>query len=80
VNNRNLQTFEVDFENTARLRRIIPADIVTVGESGLKTVEDVRQMREIGVDAILVGETLVKSQDVFNTARSFVLTGRPKQI
>ncbi|MEM7799425.1 MAG: indole-3-glycerol phosphate synthase TrpC, partial [Chloroflexota bacterium] len=60
VNNRNLQTFEVDFENTARLREMIPTEVAVVGESGLKTESDVRRMREIGVDAILVGETLVK--------------------
>ncbi len=77
VNNRNLQTFEVDFENTARLRQIIPDAIVTVGESGLKTAENVKQMGAMGVDAVLVGETLLKSKDVFNTARSFVLAGRP---
>jgi indole-3-glycerol phosphate synthase len=77
VNNRNLQTFEVDFANTARLRTLIPADIVTVGESGLKTTGDVQTMKEIGVDAILVGETLVKSSDTFRTTRALVQAGRP---
>ncbi len=77
VNNRNLQTFEVDFENTARLRRLIPDDVVTVGESGLKTTADVTRMRDIGVDAVLVGETLVKSHDVFATVSAFVQAGRP---
>ena len=43
VNNRNLQTFKVDFENTARLRDQIPQEIVTVGESGLKTAADVQK-------------------------------------
>jgi indole-3-glycerol phosphate synthase len=76
VNNRNLQTFEVDFANTARLRAMIPPEIVVVGESGLKTAADVQQMREIGVDAMLVGETLVKSQDVYQTARMMVQAGR----
>lgn len=75
VNNRNLQTFAVDFENTARLRSLIPDGIVTVGESGIKTVDDVRRMRDIGVDAILVGETLVRSGDVMGTARAFVQAG-----
>jgi indole-3-glycerol phosphate synthase len=76
VNNRNLQTFEVDFANTARLRAMIPDDIVVVGESGLKTAEDVQQMRDIGVDAILVGETLVKSKDTYQAARLMVEAGR----
>ena len=77
VNNRNLQTFKVDFANTARLRQMIPADVVTVGESGLKTEADVKEMLNIGVDAILVGETLVKSKDVYGTVASFVKAGRP---
>lgn len=75
VNNRNLQTFEVDFANTARLRALIPDDVVVVGESGLKTAADVRQMRDIGVDAILVGETLVKSKKIAQTVREFVTAG-----
>ena len=76
VNNRNLQTFEVDFANTARLRDMIPPEVVVVGESGLKTVEDVAEMKRIGVDAILVGETLVKSKDTFSTAKAFVKAGK----
>ncbi len=77
VNNRNLQTFEVDFANTARLRQMIPSDVVTVGESGLKTEDDVKAMLNIGVDAILVGETLVKSKDLYGTVARFVKAGRP---
>jgi indole-3-glycerol phosphate synthase len=76
VNNRNLQTFKVDFENTARLRQMIPEDVVVVGESGLKTAVDVQTMRSIGVDAILVGETLVRSKNVYQTAKTFVDAGR----
>ena len=77
VNNRNLQTFAVDFANTARLRAKIPAGILTVGESGLKTAADVRQMAAIGVDAILVGETLVRSKKVLKTTRELVAAGAP---
>ncbi len=77
VNNRNLQTFEVDFANTARLRSMIPAEILTIGESGLKTADDVRQMRDIGVDAILVGETLVRSKHLPQTLEEFVAAGQP---
>lgn len=75
VNNRNLQTFEVDFENTARLRAMIPDDVLAVGESGLKSAEDVATMHRIGVDAILVGETLVKSNNALATVRRFVAAG-----
>jgi indole-3-glycerol phosphate synthase len=76
VNNRNLQTFEVDFENTFRLRQRIPDGIAVVGESGIRTADDVRRMGEIGVDAILVGETLVKSRNVSKTVKSLVGAGR----
>lgn len=75
VNNRNLQTFAVDFGNTARLREKIPAGIVVVGESGLKMPEDVRRMAQAGVDAVLVGEALVKSKDVVASTRAFVKAG-----
>jgi indole-3-glycerol phosphate synthase len=77
VNNRNLQTFEVDFDNTARLRRLIPETILTVAESGLKTADDIRRMRDLGVDAVLVGETLVRSKDIYKTVRALVAAGQP---
>jgi indole-3-glycerol phosphate synthase len=76
INNRNLQTFEVDFENTGRLRQLIPAEVVVVGESGLKTTADVQKMGEMGVDAILVGETFVKSKNAFQKAQEFVRAGK----
>ncbi|HSM57129.1 MAG TPA: indole-3-glycerol phosphate synthase TrpC, partial [Candidatus Sulfomarinibacteraceae bacterium] len=76
VNNRNLQTFEVDFDITARLRQQIPEPVVTVAESGIKGPEDVRRMAEIGVDAMLVGESLVRSKDVLAAARRLVEAGR----
>ncbi len=75
VNNRNLQTFQVDFDNTARLRKQIPPDVVVVAESGIKTADDVRFLRHVGVDAILVGETLVTSKDIFHTTQSLVKAG-----
>jgi indole-3-glycerol phosphate synthase len=76
VNNRDLQTFEVDFDTTTRLRALIPPEIAVVGESGLKTPDDVRAMKAAGVDAVLVGETLVRSKDVAATAKAFVAAGR----
>ena len=75
VNNRNLQTFEVDFDNTARLRAMIPGDVLTVGESGIKTPDDVRRMAAIGVDAVLVGESLVRSKNVEKSARALAAAG-----
>ncbi|MBQ2616856.1 MAG: indole-3-glycerol phosphate synthase TrpC [Synergistaceae bacterium] len=63
VNNRNLKDFSVDMSNSARLRKIIPADVIFVSESGIKTADDVKAARDLGADAVLVGETLMRSAD-----------------
>ena len=79
VNNRNLKTFDVDIETTARLRELIPADIILVGESGIRNAVDVRRMAEMGCDAILVGESFCKLPQEKRGAlvREFVLAGKP---
>lgn len=63
VNNRNLKDFSVDTENSARLRRLIPSGVLFVSESGVKSAEDVKKLREIGADAVLIGETLMRAPD-----------------
>ena len=63
VNNRNLKDFSVDTSNSKRLREMVPHELVFVAESGIKTADDVSAMREIGVDALLVGETLMRADD-----------------
>jgi indole-3-glycerol phosphate synthase len=78
INNRNLQTFAVDFANSARLRRLIPEGIITVAESGIKTAEDVRQMRQLGMAAVLVGEALVRSKNIMDTTRALVKAGQQR--
>jgi indole-3-glycerol phosphate synthase len=75
INNRNLQTFEVDFDNSALLRSKIPAGIATVAESGIKSALDVQRMRDLGFDAILVGEFLVRSKDTFTETVALVEAG-----
>ncbi len=60
VNNRNLRTFEVDMNTTARLRPLTPRNVLLVAESGIRGARDVVALKETGVDAILVGETLVR--------------------
>jgi indole-3-glycerol phosphate synthase len=64
VNNRNLHTFEVDLEHTIRIRREVPEDCLLVGESGIKTNADVEKLAAAGVDAILVGESLMREPDI----------------
>jgi indole-3-glycerol phosphate synthase len=63
VNNRNLKDFTVDTDNSARLRELIPQDILFVSESGVKNAEDVKRLCDIGVDAVLIGEALMKAPD-----------------
>ena len=63
VNNRNLRDFSVDTENSRRLRELIPPNVLFVSESGVKHGEDVRRLREIGADAVLVGEALMRAPD-----------------
>lgn len=64
INNRDLRTFQVDLEHTLRLRRQIPTDRVVVGESGIRTRQDVERLGAAGVQAMLVGESLLAKPDV----------------
>lgn len=63
VNNRDLKDFSVDTENSRRLRDLIPRDILFVSESGVKSREDVAELRDIGADAVLIGEALMRAPD-----------------
>ncbi len=63
VNNRDLRTFTVDINNSLRLRRLVPKEILFVSESGIRTAEDIRNLRENGTDAVLIGETLMRSKE-----------------
>ena len=61
VNNRNLKDFTVDIQNSIRLRKLIPKEIVFVSESGMKTPEDIKRLRDNETDAVLIGETFMRS-------------------
>ena len=64
VNNRNLHTFEVDLEHTIRLRKQVPDERLLVGESGIQSHADVERLEAASVDAILVGESLMREPDI----------------
>lgn len=63
VNNRNLSDFSVDMANSGRLRELVPPEILFVAESGIKTAADVQTVREIGGDAVLIGELLMRADN-----------------
>lgn len=63
VNNRNLKDFSVDTDNSRRMRELVPDSVVFVSESGVRTAKDIKKLREIGADAVLIGETLMRAED-----------------
>ena len=63
VNNRNLKDFSVDTGNSRRLRELAPEAVSFVSESGVRSAEDIRLLREAGVNAVLIGETLMRAAD-----------------
>jgi len=72
INNRDLDTFNIDINTTRRLRPLIPQTRIVVSESGIKTRSDTEKLKEWGVNAILVGETLVTAGDVLTKMRELV--------
>lgn len=80
INNRNLQTFEVDLATTVRLRPQVPEGIRVVAESGIRTPEDVATVAAAGVDGVLVGESLVTSKNPANAVRKLVEAGKSARL
>lgn len=63
VNNRNLKDFTVDTDNSRKLRQLIPPDVLFVSESGISNASDIKRLQDIGADAVLIGETLMRAPD-----------------
>jgi indole-3-glycerol phosphate synthase len=70
INNRNLATFEVDLSVTETLSEQVPDEIVLVSESGIRTAEDLARIKACGVDAVLIGEALMRGQGAFLEKRN----------
>ncbi len=75
INNRNLKTFGVDLQTTADLAEEIPSDCLGISESGIKTASDVAFCREQGIDCFLIGETLMRSDNITATINDLMGAG-----
>lgn len=76
VNNRNLKTMTIDLDHSLRLRERVPEDVLFVSESGIHSRSDVERLLRAGVQAMLVGETLMRSAEVEATIRELLGTAR----
>jgi indole-3-glycerol phosphate synthase len=72
INNRNLKTFETKLETTLKLRELAPKGCTLISESGIRSAEDVRMLREAGIAAILVGESLLRRPDLEAAVRNLI--------
>jgi indole-3-glycerol phosphate synthase len=75
VNNRNLKTFAVNLETCVELRRMIPPETIVVGESGIREPKDIAMLRRAGIDAFLIGTSLMKSPDPALTLKTLCAAG-----
>ena len=69
VNNRNLRDFTVDMNNSISLRKCVSKDILFISESGIKNRSDIKKLEANDVDGVLIGETLMRSNDIINEVR-----------
>ncbi len=75
VNNRDLKTFKVSVETSLELRSLVPSSVLFVAESGIRSFEDVQRLRAAGVNAVLVGESLLRQADIESAARRLMGRG-----
>lgn len=78
INNRNLNTFEVDIERSLRLRSHIPANYTCVAESGIRSLEDVQRLHQAGLEAMLVGTNLMRADDPGQALRDLLGSWAPR--
>lgn len=76
VNNRNLKTFTVDIKNSIRLREQVPDGVLFVSESGIKGEEDIRNLAKHHVDAVLIGETMMRAGNIEEVLKNLINAGK----
>ena len=79
INNRNLEDFSVDIQRTFDLLADVPAGKVVVSESGIQTREQIEELERVGVDAVLIGETLMRAPDPEAAVRELTRPEEPPQ-
>jgi indole-3-glycerol phosphate synthase len=76
INNRDLRDFTVNLKTTEKLIKHIPKDTIVVSESGIKTSEDIKYLRSLGVNAVLIGETFMRNIDSIQEVKNFILKAK----
>jgi len=76
INNRDLDTFEVDLRTTFELAPLVPEGCITVSESGISSAGDIRLLKKCGVNAVLAGTSLMKSENIRLKTQELVLAGQ----
>jgi len=76
INNRNLRNFTVSLNTTEKLIKNIPEDILVVSESGIKTEEDIKYLKSLGVNAVLIGETFMRNIDNRDKIKEFIFNAK----
>ena len=71
MNNRNLKTFDVDINNCIELRSEVPDDLIFIAESGITSSEDIRMLKKNNINVALVGEALMRSNDIEEKIREW---------
>lgn len=80
INNRDFNDFSIDFKRTERLAKYIPEDIIFVSESGVKTPDDVKLLGSYGADAVLIGSTIMESENILEKVKELVEAGKNAKV